>query len=86
MKKLQLLLLTLLIPFLGFTQTQLKVDFKFDNFAQETSWEILSAYGDTLAFALVGDYYYGQLDTTIFIDSVVNGTYTLNVYDDYSDG
>ena len=86
MKKIKLLLLTLLIPFLGFTQTQLKVDFKFDNYAQETSWEILSAYGDTLAFALPGDYWFGQADTTIFIDSVVNGTYTLNVYDVYGDG
>ena len=30
MKKLQLLLLTLLIPFLGFTQTQINVEFLFD--------------------------------------------------------
>ena len=86
MKKIFIHLITLLIPFLGFTQTQIKVDFKFDNYAQETSWEILSAYGDTLAFALPGDYWFGQTDTTIFIDSVVDGTYTLNVYDVFSDG
>jgi len=39
-----------------------------------------------LAFALPGDYWFGQTDTTIFIDSVVDGTYTLNVYDVFSDG
>jgi len=83
MKK--LLLVLALLPTMLLAQTQIKVDFKFDNYAQETSWEILSAYGDTLAFALPGDYS-GQADTTIFIDSVVNGTYTLNVYDVYGDG
>ena len=77
MKK--LLLVLALLPTMLFAQTQIKVDFKFDNYAQETSWEILSAYGDTLAFALPGDYWFGQADTTIFIDSVVDGTYTLNV-------
>jgi hypothetical protein len=34
MKKLQLLLLTLLIPFLGFTQTQINIEFNFDGYAQ----------------------------------------------------
>jgi hypothetical protein len=45
MKKLQLLLLTLLIPFLGFTQTQINIEFKFDGFAQETNWDIIDSYG-----------------------------------------
>ena len=85
MKKI-LLLIAILYSSISFSQTQIKVDFKFDNYAQETSWEILSAYGDTLAFALPGDYWFGQTDTTIFIDSVVDGTYTLNVYDVFSDG
>jgi hypothetical protein len=84
MKKLQLLLLTLLIPFLGFTQTQINIEFKFDGFAQEITWDIIDSYGATIATG--GGYAFGQATAAELIDSVPFGSYTFNLYDQYGDG
>ena len=83
MKKLLILLLTLFSTTL-FSQTQINVEFLFDGFAQETTWDIIKDNGDTLAAG--GGYYYGQADTTILIDSVPLGSYTFRLHDDYGDG
>jgi hypothetical protein len=84
MKKIQLLLLTLLIPFLGFTQTQINIEFKFDGFAQEITWDIIDSYGATIATG--GGYANGQPTAVELIDSVPFGSYTFNLYDQYGDG
>jgi hypothetical protein len=84
MKKIQLLLLTLLIPFLGFTQTQINIEFKFDGFAQEITWDIIDSYGATIATG--GGYAFGQATAAELIDSVPFGSYTFNLYDQYGDG
>ena len=84
MKKLQLLLLTLLIPFLGFTQTQINIEFNFDGYADETSWNIIDSYGVTIATG--GGYTNGQPTAIELIDSVPFGSYTFNLYDSYGDG
>jgi hypothetical protein len=84
MKKLQLLLLTLLIPFLGFTQTQINIEFKFDGFAQEITWDIIDSYGATIATG--GGYAFGQATAAELIDSIPFGSYTFNLYDQYGDG
>ena len=84
MKKLQLLLLTLLIPFLGFTQTDswINIHLQTDNYPSETSWEILN---DTGAIIAVN----GPL-TSISLHNLYvtlnSGTYTVNLYDSYGDG
>jgi hypothetical protein len=84
MKKLQLLLLTLLIPFLGFTQTQINIEFNFDGYANETTWDIVDSYGVTIATG--GGYAFGQATAAELIDSVPFGSYTFNLYDQYGDG
>jgi hypothetical protein len=84
MKKLQLLLLTLLIPFLGFTQTQINIEFNFDGYADETTWNIIDSYGVTIATG--GGYTNGQPNAIEVIDSVPFGSYTFNLYDSYGDG
>jgi hypothetical protein len=84
MKKIQLLLLTLLIPFLGFTQTQINIEFNFDGYANETTWDIVDSYGVTIATG--GGYAFGQATAAELIDSVPFGSYTFNLYDQYGDG
>ena len=82
MKKL-LLLLTLFSTTL-FSQTQINVEFLFDSYADEISWEILDNNNDTLASG--GGYYWGQPTALEIIDSVPYGTYTFNLHDSYGDG
>jgi hypothetical protein len=84
MKKIQLLLLALLIPFLGFTQTQINIEFNFDGYADETTWNIVDLYGVTIATG--GGYANGQPTAVELIDSIPFGSYTFNLYDSYGDG
>ena len=84
MKKLQLLLLTLLIPFLGFTQNSwINIQYLSDNYPSEISWEILDGYGVVVVESDSNYILNSLLDTTITLPS---GNYILNVADSYGDG
>ena len=77
MKKIQILLLTLLIPFLGHTQSSwIQIQLLTDDFPIETSWNILGAYGDTIIQN-------GILDINTLYDTIieVEGDIVLNVVD-----
>ena len=82
MKKIQILLLTLLIPFLGHTQSSwIQIQLLTDDFPIETSWNILGAYGDTIIQN-------GILDINTLYDTIieVEGDIVLNVVDAFGDG
>ena len=87
MKKLQILLLTLLIPFLCFTQTtdswvNFKVQYDFYG-VQESNWFMVAdSTGDTTIFHQPTTPYQ-FLDTTINLQS---GNYTVTLTDYYGDG
>ena len=82
MKK--LLLVLALLPTMLFSQTQINIEFNFDGYADETTWDIIDSYGVTIATG--GGYYYGQPNAIELIDSVPFGSYTFNLYDSYGDG
>jgi len=60
------------------------LEFDFDGYASECTWTLQDA--NTVVIASGGPYYNGLSDTTIFIDSLVSGNYTLTVNDSYGDG
>ena len=84
MKK--LLFILLLVPFLGFTQTDSWVNYKvqFDFYAPQESnfFMVGNALGDTVMF-YQPTVPYEYLDTTININS---GSYTVTLNDTYGDG
>ena len=82
MKK--LLIVISLIPTMLFSQTQINVEFNFDGYANETTWDIVDSYGVTIATG--GGYAFGQATAAELIDSVPFGSYTFNLYDQYGDG
>lgn len=66
--------------------TQVHFELAFDNFPQETSWEILNSVG---AVVFEGDDYVGYPDFSPPIDTTFNlpsDCYTFNIYDSYGDG
>ena len=97
MKKLQLLLLTLLIPFLGFTQcppgnVDIVINIETDNWPAETYWMVFAhqypgiSAGDTIAQVSAG--YYTSSNTnyydTICLPPMAN--YAVLIRDTYGDG
>tara|TARA_R110002060_G_scaffold7438_5_gene11294 strand:- start:173 stop:1387 length:1215 start_codon:yes stop_codon:yes gene_type:complete len=76
--------LILLFSLTTFSQTQINIEFEFDGYADEISWDILDNNGDTLASG--GDYANGQPTALEIIDSVPLGSYTFNLHDSYGDG
>jgi len=86
MKKLQLLILTLLIPFLGFTQNDSWVRFQvqFDFYApQESNFFMVS---DS---TLDSTFYYQPTQPYEYLDTIINlmsGDYTISLTDNFGDG
>ena len=84
MKKLQLLLLTLLIPFLGYTQNSwINIQLLTDNYPEETSWTITPPGGSPI----IAQNDSGMIDLTLY-DTIIplGGTIIVNLYDQYGDG
>ena len=83
MKKL-LLLLTLLTPFLGFTQNSwINIQLMTDNYPNETSWQITPSNGSPIIIGQDPAVGINQLyDTTI----AVQGLFIASVFDSYGDG
>jgi hypothetical protein len=84
MKKIQLLLLTLLIPFLGYTQgSWINIQLLTDNYPTETSWQITPPGGSPIIIqndsAMLPNTLY---DTTI----ALGGTIITSIFDQYGDG
>ena len=64
MRKTYILLLTLLIPFLGFTQNSwINIQYLSDNYPSEISW-ILYSGGQIVDQAIQGDYDYADANQT----------------------
>ena len=84
MKKLQLLLLTLLIPFLGYTQNSwINIQLLTDNYPSETSWQITPPGGSPIIIGndsiTESNFLY---DTTI----AIGGTIIVSLFDEFGDG
>ena len=86
MKKIQLLILTLLIPFLGFTQNNSWVRFQvqFDFYAPaESNFFMVS---DS---TLDSTFYYQPTQSYEYLDTIINlvsGDYTVSLTDNFGDG
>ncbi len=84
MKKLQLLLLILLIPFLGYTQNSwIQIQLLTDNYPEETSWTITPPGGSPI----IAQSDSVMVDLTLY-DTVipVGGDIIVNLYDSFGDG
>ncbi len=84
MKKLQLLLLTLLIPFLGYTQgSWIHIKLMTDNYPSETSWNITPPGGSPIIVENDSN----MLPNTMY-DTIVQlgGTIIASIYDEFGDG
>src|SRR5690554_26204 len=62
---------------------ELSLNFVFDCYADETTWEILDAEGEEVLSG--GPYSMGQASASM-VYCMEPGTYTFTVYDDYGDG
>ena len=84
MKKLQLLLLTLLIPFLGYTQgSWIHIQLMTDNYPGETSWNITPPGGSPIIIENDSNMLPNTMyDTIVFL----GGTIVASIYDDFGDG
>ena len=84
MKKLQLLLLTLLIPFLGFTQSSwINIQLLTDDYPTETSWQITPPGGYPIIIQNDSEMLPNTLyDTTI----ALGGQIVASIFDQYGDG
>ncbi len=84
MKKLQLLLLIILIPFLGYTQNSwIHIQLMTDNYPSETSWDITPPGGSPIIIENDSN----MLPNTLY-DTIVQlgGTIIASIYDEYGDG
>ena len=84
MKKLQLLLLTLLIPFLGYTQNSwINIQLLTDDYPEETSWTITPPGGSPI----IAQNDSGMVDLTLY-DTIIplGGTIIVSIFDQYGDG
>jgi len=84
MKKLQLLLLTLLIPFLGYTQNSwIHIQLMTDNYPSETSWNITPPGGSPIIIENDSNMLPNTMyDTIVFL----GGTIVASIYDEFGDG
>ena len=84
MKKLQLLLLTLLIPFLGYTQgSWIHIQLMTDNYPGETSWNITPPGGSPIIIENDSNMLPNTMyDTIVFL----GGTIVASIYDSFGDG
>ena len=84
MKKLQLLLLTLLIPFLGYTQgSWIHIQLMTDNYPSETSWNITPPGGSPIIIENDSNMLPNTMyDTVVFL----GGTIIASIYDSFGDG
>ena len=84
MKKLQLLLLTLLIPFLGYTQgSWIHIQLMTDNYPSETSWNITPPGGSPIIIENDSNMLPNTMyDTIVFL----GGTIVASIYDSFGDG
>ncbi|WP_179344091.1 hypothetical protein [Winogradskyella ursingii] len=67
-----------------FVCPDLVLNFTFDDYPGETSWEVTNSSGSVVASAEQGDYS-GQTAASIDL-CLLNGTYTLTVFDSFGDG
>ena len=84
MKKLQLLLLIILIPFLGYTQNSwIHIQLMTDNYPSETSWNITPPGGSPIIIENDSN----MLPNTLY-DTIVQlgGTIIASIYDSFGDG
>ena len=84
MKKLQLLILTLLIPFLGYTQNSwIHIQLMTDDYPSETSWNITPPGGSPIIIENDSN----MLPNTMY-DTIVQlgGTIVASIYDEFGDG
>ena len=84
MKKLQLLLLLILIPFLGYTQNSwIHIQLMTDNYPSETSWDITPPGGSPIIIENDSN----MLPNTLY-DTIIQlgGTIIASIYDSYGDG
>ena len=78
------LLLLLLLPFIVLSQdTWVEIEFEFDGYADEVTWNLSNSYG---VIESGGDYAYGQLNAFHLIDSLYSGNYTFELLDAFGDG
>ena len=84
MKKLQLLLLTLLIPFLGYTQNSwINIQLLTDDYPEETSWTITPPGGSPI----IAQNEPNLSENTLYNDTIlVGGDVVISLYDSYGDG
>ena len=82
MKK--LLFLLALLPMLLLTQnTWVNVEFQFDGYADEVTWNLSNSYG---VIESGGPYDNGQPNAFIVLDSLESGDYTFELLDAFGDG
>ena len=72
------------MPMLLLTQnTWVNVEFQFDGYADEVTWNLSNSYG---VIESGGPYDFGQPNAFIVIDSLESGDYTFELLDAYGDG
>ena len=80
----KLLFIWALLPLLLLAQdTWVNVEFEFDGYADEVTWNLSNSYG---VIESGGDYAYGQLNAFHVIDSLYSGDYTFELLDAFGDG
>ena len=78
------ILIILLLPILLIAQDSwVEVEFEFDDYASEVTWNLSNEYG---VVASGGDYEDEQPNAFYFIDSLESGNYTFELLDSYGDG
>lgn len=68
------------------TEVQATLDFDFDGYADEVSWEITDSLGGIVASQALGSYANGQESASETITLCEGRSYTLTIYDDFGDG
>ena len=77
-------LIILLLPLIVFTQDSwLTIEFNFDNYSDEVTWNLYDSTNDTVASG--GDYN-NLNNATEFLDSLYSGDYTFELLDEWGDG
>ena len=78
------ILILFLLPILLIAQDSwVEIEFEFDNYASEVTWNLSNDYG---IVASGGDYEDGQPNAFHSIDSLESGNYIFELLDSYGDG